>query len=132
LVTQELHDICTSSQNETRISKTKGAARTLFSRRGLYLRLQAIKLLDSLTYPLKMTKGQPTLHPNMSHDLVLVDIRHRIELSGVLRCRWRLKLLLKSGNHRYPLLELKILHLDGVLEVHNHVGTGVHLLTGDI
>jgi hypothetical protein len=31
--------------------------RTLFSRHGLHPRLQAIKLLASLTYPLKITKG---------------------------------------------------------------------------
>jgi hypothetical protein len=31
--------------------------RTLFSRHGLHLRLQATKLLASLTYPLKKTKG---------------------------------------------------------------------------
>jgi hypothetical protein len=40
--------------------------------------------------------------------------------------------LLESGDRRCPLLELKVLHLDGILEVHNHMGPGVHLHTGEV
>jgi hypothetical protein len=43
--------------------KNKRSTRTLFSRHGLHPRLQAIKLLVSLTYPLKIIKGQPLPHP---------------------------------------------------------------------
>jgi hypothetical protein len=99
------------------------------------MRLQAIKLLASLTYPLKIIKGLPTPHPIMSHDLLLVDIRLNIRLSG--GCGWclklkHLKLLLKGGDHRCPLLELEVLLLVGVLKVHDRVGVGVHLLTGEV
>jgi hypothetical protein len=31
-----------------------------------------------------------------------------------------------------PILKLGILRLDGVLEMHDHVGTGVHLLVSDV
>jgi hypothetical protein len=60
-------------------------------------------------------------HPDMSPNLHLVGIRHSIELnSGCCGCRWHLKLkdlnlLLKSDNHRYPLLNLKVLLLVGAL-----------------
>jgi hypothetical protein len=40
--------------------------------------------------------------------------------------------LLESGDHHYPLLKLEVLLLDGVLEVYNHVGAGVHLLMGEV
>jgi hypothetical protein len=53
--------------------KQKGT-RTLFSRHGLHLRLQATKLLGSLTYPLKITKVSPLCLSNMSHHLLLVNI----------------------------------------------------------
>jgi hypothetical protein len=116
--------------------KQKGT-RTLFSRHGLYPRLQAIKLLASLTYPLKRTKGQPTPHPITSHDLVLIDIRHNVGLGGVCGCEWCLKLqhlmlLLKGGNHYFPLLELEFLLLIGVLTVYDRMGVTVHLLTSDV
>jgi hypothetical protein len=45
--------------------KQKGT-RTLFSRHKLHLRLQAIKLLASLTYPLEIKKVSPPCLPNMS------------------------------------------------------------------
>jgi hypothetical protein len=57
-------------------------------------------------------------------------------------CEWhlklkRLKLLLKSGDHRCSLLEVKVLLLNMVLKVYNGVSTlvhhrasGVQLLTG--
>jgi hypothetical protein len=38
------------------------------------------------------------------------------------------KLLLEAGDNLHPLLKFCILHLDGVLEVHDHVDMGVHLL----
>jgi hypothetical protein len=38
-------------------TKNKRSTRTLFSHHGLHPRLQAIKLLVCLTYPLKITKG---------------------------------------------------------------------------
>jgi hypothetical protein len=47
---------------KTDYHKQKGM-RILFPRHGLHLRLQAIKLLTSLTYPLKRTKGQSIPHP---------------------------------------------------------------------
>jgi hypothetical protein len=108
--------------------------RTLFSCYGLHPRLQVIKLHSSLTYPLKITKGQPIPHPNTSHDLLLIDIQHYIGLSG---CRWRLKLrhlelLLESEDRCCPLLELEVPLLDGVLEVYNCVGACVLLLMGKV
>jgi hypothetical protein len=45
--------------------KQKGT-RTLFSRHELHLRLQATKLLASLTYTLKTIKVSPPCLPNMS------------------------------------------------------------------
>jgi hypothetical protein len=68
----------------------------------------------------------------MSHHLLLIDIRHCIGLSGCCRCRWHLKLLLKSSDRRCPLLELEVLLLDVVLEVYNHVHALIHHLTSDI
>jgi hypothetical protein len=73
--------------------KNKRSTRNLFSRHGLHLRLKAIKLLASLTYPLKRTKGQTIPHPDTSHNLRLIDIRHGVRLnSGCYGCRWHLKL----------------------------------------
>jgi tartrate dehydratase alpha subunit/fumarate hydratase class I-like protein len=43
-----------------------------------------------------------------------------------------LELQLESGDRRCPLLELEVLLLDGVLEVYNHMGAGVHVLTGEV
>jgi hypothetical protein len=82
----------------------------LFSRHGLHPRLQAIKLLASLTYPLKITKGQCGWHLELEH----------------------LELLLESGDRRCPLLKLEVLLLDGMLEMYNHMGAGVHLLTSEV
>jgi hypothetical protein len=42
------------------------------------------------------------------------------------------QLLLEVGDHLCPLLKLSILHLHVVLKVDNPVGTGLHLLTGDV
>jgi hypothetical protein len=39
---------------------------------------------------------------------------------------------LKVGDHLRPLLNLGILHLHVVLKVDNLMGTGLHLLTGDV
>jgi hypothetical protein len=68
-----------------------------------------------------------------NRDLFLIDARHRVDLVGVLRCRWCLvlhlqKLLLEVGDSLHPLLKLSILCLDGFLEMHDCVGAGVHLL----
>jgi hypothetical protein len=69
------------------------STRTLFSCYRLHPRLQAIKLLASLSYPLKITKGHPLPHPDMSPNLHLVDIRHGIGLnSGCCGCKWHLEL----------------------------------------
>jgi hypothetical protein len=70
-------------------------------------------------------------------DLVLIDARHGIYLLGVSRLGWRLhlklqQLLLKVGDRLHPLLKLGILHLHVVLKVDNLVGTGLHLLVGDV
>jgi hypothetical protein len=62
--------------------KNKRDTRTLLSHHGSHPMLQAIKLLVSLTYPLKITKGQTTLHPDMPHNLLLIDIQHSVGLSG--------------------------------------------------
>jgi hypothetical protein len=105
--------------------KKKRGTRTLFSRQ---------------TYPLKITKGQTIPRPDTSQNLHLVDIRHNAELSESCRCygcRWHLKLkhlnlLLKGGDHRYPLLKLEVLILVGVLEVYDHVGMLVHHRTSGI
>jgi hypothetical protein len=43
-----------------------------------------------------------------------------------------LELLLESGDHRCPLLKLEVLLLDGMLEMYNHMGAGVHLLTSEV
>jgi hypothetical protein len=77
--------------------KNKRGMRTLFSCHGLHLRLPGIKLLVSLTYPLKITKGQTTQHPETSQNLLLIDIRHNVRLSGWHLKLKRLNLLLKGG-----------------------------------
>jgi hypothetical protein len=110
--------------------KQKGTG-TLFSHRELHLRLQAIKLLPSLTYPLKKIEGHSTTHTCLSHHLLLKNIRHCVRLSGCCRRGWHLKLkhlklLLESGNHHCPLLKVKIFLLNMVLKVYNHVGALVH------
>jgi hypothetical protein len=43
--------------------KNKRGTRALLSRHRLHPRLEAIKLLVSLTYPLKITKGEPLSQP---------------------------------------------------------------------
>jgi hypothetical protein len=53
------------------------------------------------------------------------------------RLRWCLhlklqQLLLKVVNHLRPLLKLSVLRLNVVLKVDNPVGTGLHLLMGDV
>jgi hypothetical protein len=55
-------------------TKNKRSMRILFPRHGLHPRLQAIKLLASLTYPLKIIKCQTMPHPDTSHNLHLIDI----------------------------------------------------------
>jgi hypothetical protein len=105
----------------------------LFSHHVLYLRLQVIKLLASLTYPLKITKGQSTTHPHLSYHL-LIDVLLCIRLVMCYRCcgcGWHLKLkhlklLLESGDRRCSLLEVKVLLLDMVLKVYNGVSMLVH------
>jgi hypothetical protein len=42
------------------------------------------------------------------------------------------QLLLKVGDPLHPLLKLGVLHLHVVLKVDNLVGTGLHLLPGDV
>jgi hypothetical protein len=42
------------------------------------------------------------------------------------------QLLFKVGDHLHPLLNLSVLHLHVVLKVDNPVGTGLHLLPGDV
>jgi hypothetical protein len=63
----------------------------------------------------------------MFHHLLLVDIRLRIGLSG-----WHLKLLLEISDHRCPLLELKVLLLDVVLEVYHRMRALVQHLMRDV
>jgi hypothetical protein len=113
-------------------NKNKRGTRTMFSRYDLHLRLQAIKLLASLTYSLKIPKGQSTPHPNSSHNLLLINIQHCVELSGCCGCWWHLKLLLESGNHHCHLLKLEVLLLNVVLEVYNRVSAIVHLHVGEV
>jgi hypothetical protein len=67
-------------------------------------------------------------------DQVLIDARHVIDLLLVDRLKWCLplklqKLPLEVGDRLHPLLKLNVLRLDGILELHDHVGMGVHLLT---
>jgi hypothetical protein len=42
------------------------------------------------------------------------------------------KLLLDIGDHLHPLLKLEILRRNGIFEVHDHVGPGVHLFTSEV
>jgi hypothetical protein len=49
--------LCKSGQDGTHLTKTKEGSENLVLTSRLYPRLQAIKLLASLTYPLKNTKG---------------------------------------------------------------------------
>jgi hypothetical protein len=56
--------------------KSKRSTGALFSCYGLHPRLQAIKLLASLTYPLKITKGHPLPNLDTPPNLHLIDIRH--------------------------------------------------------
>jgi hypothetical protein len=114
--------------------KNKRNTRTLFSRHGIHSRLQAIKLLACLTYPLKIIKGQTIPHLDTSHNIHLIDVRHGIGLnSECCGCWWHMKqkhlnLLLKRGDHRCPLLKLEVLLLIGMLEVYDHVGALIHQL----
>jgi hypothetical protein len=53
------------------------------------------------------------------------------------RLRWCLhlklqQLLLKVGDHLCPLFKLSVLRLHMVFKVDNPMGTGLHLLTGDV
>jgi hypothetical protein len=53
------------------------------------------------------------------------------------RCGWcrplqLQKLLLKVGNHLYPLLKLGVLRLHVVLKVDDPMGMNIHLLTSDV
>jgi hypothetical protein len=62
----------------------------------------------------------------MPHDLLLVDIRDSVGLSGVYGCEWFLKqqhlnLLLKGGDHCCPLLDLEVLLLVGVLKEYDRM-----------
>jgi hypothetical protein len=73
----------------------------------------------------------------MPHDLLLIDIRHSVGLSEVYGCGWclnlqHLKLLLKGGDHYYPLRERELLLLIGMLKVYDRVGATVHLLTSSV
>jgi hypothetical protein len=89
---------------------------------------------DSNTQGVTITKGQTIPHPDTSHNLCLVNIRHDVRLNS--RCcerRWHLKLkhmnlLLKKGDRRCLLFNLKVLLLDGVLEVYDHVSVLIHQL----
>jgi hypothetical protein len=113
--------------------KNKMGMRTLFSRRGLHPRLQAIKLLDSLTQSTpNFVSSHPTSTPPSHHQRLMC-----IDLLGVgrLRCCLHLmlqQLLLKVGDHLRPLLNLGILRLHVVLKVDDSVGVDIHLLTGDV
>jgi hypothetical protein len=69
---QKFHNSrCASGTDETCLSKTKGAVRTLFTHHGLHPVLQATKLLASPPYPLKRSKSQPILrsyyNPSSNH-----------------------------------------------------------------
>jgi hypothetical protein len=71
----------------------------------------------------------------MSHHLLLVDIRLCVGLSGCCRrcgCGWHLKLLLKIGDRRCPLIELNVLLLNVVLEVYDRVRVLVQHLARDV
>jgi hypothetical protein len=78
-------------------------------------------------------KSQSTVPSQHVRHLLLIDIRLRVGLSG---CRRHmklkhLKLLLEIGNRRCPLLKLKVLLLDVVLEVYDRVHALVqHLASG--
>jgi hypothetical protein len=107
----------------------------LFLRHGLHLRLHATKLFASLTYPLKITKVSLPYLSNMSLHLLIVDIRLCVRLSGCYGCcgcGWHLKLLLEIDDRRCPLLELKVLLLDVVLEVYDRMRALVQYLACDV
>jgi hypothetical protein len=62
-----------------------------------------------------------------SYAMVKVDMVH--DNSKDLKLQ---QLLLKVGDRLHPLLKLGILHIDMVLKVDNPLGTGLHLLTGNV
>jgi hypothetical protein len=62
-----------------------------------------------------------------SYAMVKVDMVH--DNSKDLKLQ---QLLLKVGDRLRPLLKLSVLHIDMVLKVDNPVGTGLHLLTGNV
>jgi hypothetical protein len=62
-----------------------------------------------------------------SYAMVKVDMVH--DNSKDLKLQ---QLLLKVGDRLRPLLKLSVLHIDKVLKVDNPVGTGLHLLTGNV
>jgi hypothetical protein len=73
----------------------------------------------------------------MSHHLLFINIRHCVRLSGCCGCVWHLKLkhlklLLESGDHRCPLLEVEVLWLNLVLEVYDRVYVVVQHLASSV
>jgi hypothetical protein len=66
---------------------------------------------------------------------VIVHLGHRFSLLGIiLGCGWQLvleidDLLEEVGDLLLPQLKLVILLLNSVIQVHNHVGPGVYLLS---
>jgi hypothetical protein len=74
----------------------------------------------------------------MTRALTLLDSRHHVDLNGVLLgCRWHqdlkfVHLLHKGGNPLHHIIKLKVMHLDGILYVHDGVGPHVQLLLGEL
>jgi hypothetical protein len=76
----------------------------------------------------------------MSHHLLLINIRLCVGLSGCCRrcgCGWHLKmkhlkLLLEISDLHCPLLKLKVLLLNVVLEVYDHMHALIRHLARDV
>jgi hypothetical protein len=104
--------------------------RTLFSRRGSHPRLQAINLPASLTHSTqKDTTPPPQPHETYNSSMPNMALISTVSsgAGGTSSCNSRSccsRLMVVS-----TLSSSCVLHLNGVLEVQDRVGTSVHLLT---
>jgi hypothetical protein len=97
---------------------------------------------QAIRYPIlatKKSKGQT--RPRSYYDstsLAILHSRHQLGLVEVLlRCGWHLNLkfvdlVQEVGNLLLPLIELGVLHLNDVLQVHDRVSPSGHLLSGQL
>jgi hypothetical protein len=113
--------------------KNKMGTRTLFSRRGSHPRLQAIKLLASLTQSTQnFVSPNPTSTRPNPHRCPTWHQFPQGRQAWVAPAPEAPTTPAQGWRSSLPLLKLSALHLHVVLKVDNPVGTGLHLLTSDV